>query len=227
MIDRARLIAPFSSDNDEDGIDFPRYNQHGKLILGTVVRETASTSTNKQISIPGYVRSMKFFSEEWLSVETNSPFVCQLKTGNGSIGGRITINRPFEVIEWFILFQGKIWQVNTDGVISIDDRTRTQPGIDGYSNSNISQAELDTQLKSAVISKVRSRLVSMIEWAHDRRNQDEYFRARMGRDDMLSHYLRNDEAILFAFCEEQKECADVSIKTIRCYRQMIDAGTVP
>ncbi len=224
MIERARFIAPITGENE---VDHMMYNRQGKPTSGTVVRETTTPSADKQIAIPGYVRSLKFISEEWLAVETNLPFVCQLTFKNKTLAGRITKNQPLDVFEWFVLFQSKIWQVDAAGVISVERRAPPQHRNIHDHNAQISREELDKQLQSSMVHRVRSRVMSLIECSRDSRFRDDYYRERMGRDDMFPHYMREDEAVLFAFCEEQKEYDDMSVKTIRCYRQIIDVGTVP
>lgn len=226
-LERAHLIVPFKDGPGGEDMNYMRYDRRGNATSGTVMRETTASSTDKQVAIPGYVRSLKFFTEAWSGTETNLPFICQFAFKNGNLGGLITKNRTLSVFEWFLLFKGKIYEVNTAGAISGGTRKPAKTNYNHFHHAAISQEETDIRLKMDVINRVRSRVDRFVEWSRDSPNHDEYLRYKADNDDMLPPFVRENEAILFAFCEEQKEYDSVSVKTIRCYRQIVDVGATP
>ena len=189
----------------------------------TMIIDAMRQDGSKVIAIPGHMGSFKFFTEEWPTDNSALPFQCSFTSDANGIKGSFTKSGLVpDSFSGFVFFRDAYHALDTSSMAITQDRHplyedtgrfdyyyhgRRRPSSEGGMKKGLEDWTSES-LGSMVMSSFMYYRGSIPDTWH---NDDVIFR----------HSRQGDQAILYAFFEEDSSTATPPFRRVRCIRQVV------
>jgi len=177
----------------------------------------------KVVAVPGHMGSFKFFTEEWPMTSGSLPFQCDFAVDSKGLRGTFTKSGLVpDSFSGFVFFRNNSYNLDTSRMAVMKQRREVynEARAFRYHYDGRRRSSSSRDMKKGLESWTSESLASMII------NSMMYYQGSIAEtwhnDDVIfKHSRQPNEAILYAFFEEQSSTASPPFRRIRCIRQIV------